>query len=119
MVGVALSPLASDVQRRFGRSRAAAAAIVGGGHGACSSRRVILLVAPAAVEQARDFSDELPATVRELYSWPILGDRLEEADAAGEVEETIADLPARIDDRDARRRSASACSAARSRPWWW
>ena len=38
------------------------------------------------------------ATVRELYSWPIVGDRLEEADAAGEVEEAIAELPARIDD---------------------
>ena len=59
---------------------------------------VVLLVAPAAVDQASDFSDELPATVRDLYSWPILGDRLEEADAAGEVEQTIRDLPARIDD---------------------
>ena len=98
VVGVALSPIASDVQRRLGRSRAAAAAIVGGSM-VVFFAGVILIVAPAAVEQARDFSDELPATVRELYSWPILGDRLEEADAAGQVEETIADLPARIDDR--------------------
>ena len=59
---------------------------------------MVLLVAPPAVDQARDFSDELPATVRELYSWPILGPRLEEADAAGDVEETIDELPARIDD---------------------
>ena len=64
-----------------------------------SSRRSILLVAPPAVEQASDFSDELPATVRDLYSWPIVGDRLEEADAAGEVEQAIDDLPARIDDQ--------------------
>jgi predicted PurR-regulated permease PerM len=59
---------------------------------------VVLLVAPAAVDQARDFSDELPATVRELYSWPILGERLEAADAAGDVESAIDELPARIDD---------------------
>ena len=59
---------------------------------------VVLLVAPAAVEQASDFSDELPATVRDLYSWPIVGDRLAAADAAGEVEQAIEDLPARIDD---------------------
>jgi predicted PurR-regulated permease PerM len=97
VVGVALSPLSSAVQRRFGRSRVSAAAIVGCGM-VLFFAGVVLLVAPPAVEQARDFSDELPATVRELYSWPIIGDRLEEADAAGQVEETIDELPARIDD---------------------
>ncbi len=97
VVGVALSPLSSAVQRRFGRSRVTAAAIVGGGMVVIFSG-VVLLVAPAAIDQARDFGDELPATVRELYSWPILGPRLEAADAAGDVEETIDELPARIDD---------------------
>ena len=97
VLGVALSPLASTVQRRFVGSRVAAAAIVGGGL-VLFFAGVVLLVAPAAVDQARDFSDELPATVRDMYSWPILGDRLEEADAAGEVEQTIDNLPARIDD---------------------
>ena len=94
---MALSPLSAGVQRRFGRSRIAAAGIVGGGV-VLFFAAVVLLVAPPAVDQASDFSDELPATVRDLYSWPIIGDRLEEADAAGEVEEAIADLPARIDD---------------------
>jgi len=60
---------------------------------------VVLLVAPPAVEQAQDFSDELPDTVEDLYSWPIVGARLEEADAAGDVEQAIRDLPATIDDR--------------------
>jgi predicted PurR-regulated permease PerM len=97
VVGVALSPLSSDVQRRFGRSRVSAASIVGGGM-VLLFASVVLLVGPAAVDQARDFSDELPATVRDLYSWPIVGPRLEEADAAGQVEETIDSLPARVDD---------------------
>ncbi len=97
VLGVALSPLSSAVQRRFHRSRTTAAAIVGGGM-VVFFAGVVLLVAPPAVDQARDFSDELPATVRDLYSWPILGDRLQEADAAGEVEEAIDELPARIDD---------------------
>jgi predicted PurR-regulated permease PerM len=97
VVGVALSPLSSAVQRRFGRSRVSAAAIVGGGM-VVFFAGVVLLVAPPAVDQARDFSDELPATVRELYTWPIVGHRLEEADAAGEVEAAIEELPARIDD---------------------
>ncbi|MET0902174.1 MAG: AI-2E family transporter [Acidimicrobiales bacterium] len=98
VLGVALSPLSAGVQRRFGRSRIAAAGIVGGGV-VLFFAGVILLVAPPAVEQASDFSDELPATIRDLYSWPIVGSRLEEADAAGEVEQAIADLPARIDDQ--------------------
>jgi len=85
------------VQRRFGRSRVTAAAIVGGGM-VLFFTGVVLLVAPPAMDQARQFSDELPATVRELYSWPILGDRLAEADAAGQVEKAIRELPTRIDD---------------------
>jgi putative heme transporter len=97
VVGVALSPLASSVQHRFQRSRVTAAAYVGGGMVVVFAG-VVLLVAPPAVEQAREFSSELPATVRELYSWPMLGSRLEEADAAGQVEQTIDELPARIDD---------------------
>lgn len=98
VVGVALSPLSAAVQRHFGRSRVTAAAYVGGGMVVIFAG-VVLLVAPAAIDQARDFSDELPATVRELYSWPILGPRLEAADAAGDVQEAIDELPARIDDR--------------------
>lgn len=97
VVGIALSPLSSRVQARTGRSTVVAAAIVGGGM-VLFFAAVVLLVAPPAVDQARDFSSELPTTVRELYSWPILGDRLEEADAAGQVQETIDELPARIDD---------------------
>jgi predicted PurR-regulated permease PerM len=98
VLGIALSPLSATVQARFERSRTAAAGIVGGGL-VVFFTVVILLVAPAAVDQARDFSDELPATVRDLYTWPVVGDRLEDADAAGEVEAAIDDLPARVDDQ--------------------
>lgn len=97
LLGVALSPLVAAVQRR-GRSRGTSAAIVGGALAAFLAA-VVLLVAPPAVEQARQFSRELPATVRDLYSWPVIGSRLERADAAGEVEEAIEELPARLDDR--------------------
>ena len=98
VLGLALSPLSAGVQRRFHRSRIAAAAIVGLSLGVFFAA-VVVLVAPAAVEQASDFSEELPATVEELYSWPMIGHRLEEADAAQEAEDAIADLPARIDDK--------------------
>ena len=48
--------------------------------------------------QSQEFSDELPSTVRQFYSWPVIGDRLAEADAAGSVERWIEQAPADIDD---------------------
>ncbi len=97
VLGLALSPVVSALEERLGRSRLTAASIVGSTV-VLAFAGVVLLVAPAAVDQASDFSEELPATVRDLYSWPIVGDRLEATDAAGDVEEAIDDLPARIDD---------------------
>jgi predicted PurR-regulated permease PerM len=98
LLGVALSPLVAAVQRRWGMSRGVSATIVGGGLVVLFAA-VVLLVAPPAVDQASHFSRELPATVRDLYSWPIVGPRLEQADAAGDVEQLIKDLPARLDDK--------------------
>jgi predicted PurR-regulated permease PerM len=97
LVGVALSPIVTAVQRGWGTSRGIAAALVGLALTAIVVV-IVLLVAPATVRQSQDFSDELPTTVRDMYSWPIVGDRLERADAAGEVERWIEDLPANVDD---------------------
>lgn len=97
LVGVALSPLVTAVQSR-GTSRGLAATLVAGGL-AILFGAVVLVVGPAAVEQAGEFSAEVPETIEELYSWPIVGSRLEEADAAGEVQRWIDELPARVDDR--------------------
>jgi predicted PurR-regulated permease PerM len=97
LVGIALTPLASLLERTWEVSRATAAAIVGSGI-AVVFAVVLVLVGPAAVRQAETFSGEVPATVEELYSWPIIGQRLEEADAKGTVEEWIEELPARLDE---------------------
>jgi predicted PurR-regulated permease PerM len=97
VLGLALSPVASAVQRRWKTGRGVAAFVVGGGL-VVFFAAVVLLVAPPAVDQARAFSRELPATVEDLYSWPIVGERLEEADAANDVSDAIDELPARIDD---------------------
>lgn len=97
LLGVALSPLVAGVQRRWHTSRGVAAATVGGALMVFFAA-VVLLVAPAAVDQARTFSRELPATVRDLYSWPVIGPRLERSDAAGDVADLIDRLPARLDD---------------------
>jgi len=98
LLGVALSPLVAKVQLQLRIRRGSAAAIVGGGL-IVFFAAVVLLVAPAAVQQASEFSGELPATVEDLYSWPIVGDRLADADATGEVERLIDELPARLDDQ--------------------
>lgn len=97
VVGVALAPLVSAVDRRWETGRGRASAVVGGGL-ILLVAGVGLLVGPAAVDQARTFSDELPATVADLYSWPIVGSRLEDADAAHEVARWIEELPASVDD---------------------
>jgi predicted PurR-regulated permease PerM len=98
LLGMALYPVVSAVQRRWRRmSRGAAVVVVGFGL-SLAVAAVVLLVAPAAIEQSQDFSEELPTTVRDFYSWPVIGPRLEDADAAGRVEEWIDDAPAEIDD---------------------
>jgi predicted PurR-regulated permease PerM len=98
LLGVALAPLVAAVQRRWGTSRGVAGTFVGGGV-VLFFAAVVLLVAPPAVDQARQFSRELPATVEDLYGWPVIGPRLEQADAAGDVERLIDELPARLDDK--------------------
>jgi predicted PurR-regulated permease PerM len=97
LLGVALSPVVGAVQARWRTSRGLAVVVVGAGL-SLAIAVVVLLVAPAAVEQSREFSDELPSTVRDFYSWPIVGDRLRDADAAETVERWIEEAPADIDD---------------------
>lgn len=97
LLGMAVSPVVSRVQRRWGTSRGLAVVTVGTGL-TLAVAAVVVLVAPAAVAQSQEFSDELPSTVRQFYSWPVIGDRLAEADAAGSVERWIEQAPADIDD---------------------
>ncbi len=97
LLGLALTPVVNAAQRRWSTTRGTAVVIVGAGL-TLAVAAIVLLVAPAAIRQSREFSDELPTTVREFYSWPIIGPRLEEADAAGSIERWIEDAPARVDD---------------------
>ena len=98
LVGVALTPVASAIERRWELSRQRAAALVGLGL-ALGVAAVLFLVGPPAVRQLQDFGDEVPQTIEELYSWPLIGAPLEEADAAAEAERWIDELPSRIDDQ--------------------
>lgn len=98
LAGVALAPVVTTVQARRRLSRGAAAAVVGLAL-AVAIGLVVFLVAPATVRQSQDFSTELPSTVEDMYSWPIVGERIERTDASEKVDDWLRDAPANIDDR--------------------
>jgi putative heme transporter len=96
LFGLALDPVVDVLQERLDRSRATATLMIAVGFTAFLSV-VILLLGPQAIDQARSFADDLPATIEEFYSWPVVGARLEDADAVGRVEEFVDRLPTRFD----------------------
>lgn len=97
VLALALDPLVRSLQRR-GLRRRAAAAIVGLAV-VVIALLVVLLVGPPAVEQAQQFSDELPQTIQEFYELPLgIGTWLEDNDAAGKLETFVAELPSQVDD---------------------
>ncbi len=96
LLGLALDPVLRAVQHRFSCSRAVGTMIVGAGF-AIVLGGIVIFLAPQAAQQASEFADELPATIEEFYSWPIIGQRLEDADAIGKVEQFVDDLPSQID----------------------
>lgn len=96
LLAFAFDPVVGGVRRRFGCSRGAAVGLVGAGL-LVAFTGLALVVGPAAVRQATDFGEELPRTLREIESLPLVGPRLAEADFAERVEEWIDGLPGRLD----------------------
>lgn len=98
VIALALDPVVARVRGRLGgSSRGIAVAIVGTGLG-LALLGVLLVLGPAAIEQASSLRDDLPATIEDAYSWPVVGDRIERANAAERVDEAIDRLPAQLDD---------------------
>jgi len=97
LLALALDPLVGATRRRLNCSRAAAVCVVGSVLTIVFAG-VIIGLGPPAIRQARRFTTELPTTVKQLYSWPIIGSKLSSSDAAGKVDQWIKDLPAHIDD---------------------
>jgi len=97
VLALALDPLVRALQRR-GLGRRTAATVVGLAIVAIALVLAVL-VGPPAVEQAQQFEEELPQTVQEFYELPVIGDWLEENDAAGKIEEFVAEAPSQIDDQ--------------------
>ena len=96
VLALALDPVVGMVRRRVGCRRTVAVVIVGLGLMIAFSL-LLVVMGPAAVRQAQRFGSELPDTVEQMYSFPVIGPRLERADAAGRVEQWAQDLPASVD----------------------
>jgi putative heme transporter len=57
---------------------------------------VLVLLGPPAIREAAQFGVELPATIEELYDFPLVGERLEDADVAARADEWLAELPGNV-----------------------
>ena len=97
VLALALDPVVVRAQERFRWQRGTAVALVGGLLG-LAFLGVLAVLGPAAIEQAGSLRDDLPATIEDAYSWPVVGERLERNDVATQVDEAIEKLPARLDD---------------------
>jgi predicted PurR-regulated permease PerM len=98
VIALALDPVVARVRDRLGgSSRGIAVAIVGTGLG-MALLGVLLVLGPAAIDQAGSLRSDLPATIEDAYTWPIVGERIAEADLAVRVDEAIDRLPAELDD---------------------
>ena len=95
--GLALDPVVSAICRNWGWSRSRAVLLVAGG-AASLVIGVVYLMGPQAADQARKVSSDLPSTVRQFYSLPIVGSWLEHHDAATRAQQAITDLPGNISD---------------------
>ena len=97
VLALALDPLVRSLQRRGFRRRSAATLVAIGV--TVLAGLIVVLVGPPAVEQAQQFSDELPQTVQEFYALPLgIGDWLESVDAVGKLETFVDEAPSRVDD---------------------
>jgi predicted PurR-regulated permease PerM len=96
LLGLALFPIVEGVRERL-RCRHTVAVLIVGSAVLALAILIGIVMGPPAVTQAEKFGGQLPETVRGLYHLPVVGARLEHADAAGAVQRWVKDLPARVD----------------------
>lgn len=95
LLALAFDPVVAWLKNRTGWGRGVAVTVVSG------SLLVIVgslfvLVGPPAVRQASEFGTDVESTVEELYDLPLVGERMEDADAADAVMGWLEDLPREI-----------------------
>jgi predicted PurR-regulated permease PerM len=95
LLALALNPLVSAAQRAFGDRRPPAVAVVLLGVIAVATLGVLLL-GPPAIDQARELGSDIERVASQVEDLPVVGDDLERADAAQDIERWVEDLPARL-----------------------
>jgi predicted PurR-regulated permease PerM len=96
LLAIALIPVVEAVRRRTGWKRRYAAATVLGLAGVFAITTVALVAVPT-VNQVREFNKNIPKTVDQLGTLPIIGPRLRQADASRKVRQWLDDFPKRLD----------------------
>jgi predicted PurR-regulated permease PerM len=99
VLAVALDPVVDMVQRRMVVRRGVAVGLVGGVV-VSTGVAIVIFLGPPAVREAQSFSSDLPGVVERLGELPIIGDRLQEANAPQRVQEFIEELPERLSNDD-------------------
>ena len=97
LIALALDPLVDSLQRRFSMRRGLAVAIVAVGILGLAAF-LVLVLGPRAVEEAQQFSEQLPATVDELEQLPIVGGRLRDNEVGERVQQWVRELPEQLTD---------------------
>ncbi|MGE0881812.1 MAG: AI-2E family transporter [Acidimicrobiia bacterium] len=95
LLALALNPIVDAISGRARCRRGVAVALVAIA-AMTALLGVVFLLGPPAVREAGKFSEDLPRVVQQLNQLPIVGERLERADAADKVERWLNDLPARL-----------------------
>ena len=95
VLALALDGLVNHMQQQFRLSRLRAVLVVTTALFALAAL-VVVVLGPPAVSQARDLATNLPQTVRDLYTLPLVGNWLERADMATKVQSYVAELPATV-----------------------
>lgn len=100
VLAVALDPVVDRVQRHARVRRSVAVALVASVV-VVAATCVVVFLGPPAIREARNFSNDLPNVVERLGSLPVVGRRLQEADAPRRVQQFVENLPGRLASDDA------------------
>lgn len=95
IIALAMNPLIERASARLHVPRSAGVAVTMLLLGALLAV-VASLVIPPAIRQARDLSHEVPHVTRQLANLPIIGARLEKANAPAKLQRSIEGLPQRL-----------------------
>src|SRR5207247_408976 len=95
LFALALNPLVDRLKRRTGWHRRTAAAVVLMTFGLIAVTVLALITVPT-IREVRDFNKQIPRTVKDLGTLPVIGPRLREADASRKVQEWLDAVPDRL-----------------------